>query len=142
LFTQNILYSPSFFVSNCDILIDANYSDILNYHKINENKITMITSLKSFKVPYGIVDLDDSGLIKKTREKPEYNHLINTGMYVVEPELLEFIPDGEFFHITELIEICIDKGFKVGTYPVSEDSWLDMGQFDEMDNMLQKLGVQ
>ncbi|MRH41223.1 CBS domain-containing protein [Aquibacillus halophilus] len=132
----------SFFVSNCDILIDANYSDIYNYHQKNENKITMITSLKNFKIPYGVVDLDESGTINKTREKPEYTHLINTGMYIVEPDLLDYIPGSEFFHITELIDLCIEKGFKVGTYPVSEDSWLDMGQFDEMENMIKKLGIE
>ncbi|MBB6454538.1 dTDP-glucose pyrophosphorylase [Salirhabdus euzebyi] len=130
-----------FFISNCDILIDANYSDIYNFHQKNENKITMITSLKNFKIPYGIVDLDDSGIIKETQEKPEYTHLINTGMYIVEPDLLDYIPENQFFHITELIDLCIAKGYKVGTYPVSEDSWLDMGQFDEMDNMIKKLGV-
>lgn len=137
---KNKLKSP-FFVSNCDILIDANYSDIYNYHKKNHNKITMITSLKNFKIPYGVVKLDSSGLVNQTREKPEYNHLINTGMYLVEQELIDFIPEDTFYHITELIDFCIKQGLKVGTYPVSEDSWLDMGQFDQMENMIKKLGV-
>lgn len=130
----------SFFVSNCDILIDADYSDIYNYHKKNENKITMITSLKNFTIPYGVVELNDSGLINKTVEKPEYNYLVNTGMYVIEPELLEYVPKNQFFNITELVDMSISKGIKVGTYPVSENSWLDMGQVDEMAKMIKKLG--
>ena len=73
--------------------------------------------------------------------KPEYNYLINTGMYIIEPELINYIPHNEYFDITELINLCIQKGIKVGTYPVSEESWLDMGQFDEMDRMIKKLGV-
>lgn len=131
----------TFFISNCDILIDANYSNILNYHKVNNNKITMITSLKNYTVPYGVIELDYSGLIKSTVEKPEYNFLVNTGMYVVEPELIDMVPENQFFNITELIDICIKNDIKVGTYPVTENSWLDMGQFNEMGIMMEKLGI-
>ncbi len=131
----------SFFVSNCDILIDADYSDILDYHRKNNHHMTVITSLKNFKIPYGVVELDCSGAIHKTREKPEYNYLVNTGLYLIEPELINMIPNNRVFHLTELVDLCITKGLKIGTYPVRENSWLDMGQFDEMENMLKKLGV-
>jgi dTDP-glucose pyrophosphorylase len=131
----------TFFMSNCDILIEANYSDILNYHLENNNKITMITSLKNYKIPYGVVELDCDGIIKATKEKPEYNFLVNTGMYIIEPSLIEMIPENQFFNITDLIEACIKKGLKVGTYPVSENAWLDMGQFNELEIMIDKLGI-
>jgi dTDP-glucose pyrophosphorylase len=131
----------TFFMSNCDILIEANYSDILNYHLENNNKITMITSLKNYKIPYGVVELDCDGIIKATKEKPEYNFLVNTGMYIIEPSLIEMIPENQFFNITDLIELCIKKGLKVGTYPVSENAWLDMGQFNELEIMIDKLGI-
>lgn len=131
-----------FFVSNCDILVDADYSSIFEYHRKNKNKITMVTSLKKFKIPYGVVKIDDSGVVNGTVEKPEKTHLINTGMYIIEPELIDYVPFDEFYDITELIDLCIEKGIKVGTYPVSEDAWLDMGKFDEMENMTKKLGVE
>lgn len=131
----------TFFISNCDILIDGNYSDMLNYHRENKNKVTMITSMKNYAIPYGVVELDCQGNIANTREKPEYNFLVNTGMYIIEPELLKMIPENEFFDITELIDQCIKKELRVGTYPVSENSWLDMGQFNEMENMIEKLGI-
>lgn len=129
----------TFFVSNCDILIDANYADILDFHKQNQNKITMITSLKHYTIPYGVINLDQSGQIRETTEKPEYNFLVNTGMYVLEPEVLSLIPKNEFYHITELIDACIVKGIKVGTYPVTEQAWLDMGEFTEMERMTERL---
>ncbi|MBF8983790.1 nucleotidyltransferase family protein [Lutibacter sp. B2] len=137
LLKQNL--NTTFFLSNCDILIEANYSDIYNYHKKNKNKITMITSLKNFKIPYGVIEIDELGLITTTKEKPEYNYLVNTGMYLIEPELIELIPKDQFFNITELVDICIAKKIKVGTYPVSENSWLDMGQIDEMNKMIDVL---
>lgn len=131
----------TFFVSNCDILIDGNYSNMLKYHKENKNKITLITSLKHFVIPYGIVELDQNSLVEKMNEKPEYDYLVNTGMYILEPEILKDIPENEFYHITELINDYIKKGEKVGVYPVSEKSWLDMGQLKEMESMIESLGV-
>lgn len=131
----------TFFVSNCDILIDANYSDILKYHKKNKNKITVITSLKHYTIPYGVVELDYEGCINSTKEKPEYSFLVNTGMYILEPETLKDIPQDEFFHITDLIEMYLKEGEKVGTYPVTDKAWLDMGEFKEMEKMIEILGV-
>lgn len=130
----------TFFVSNCDILIDANYSDIIKYHKKNNNKITVITSLKNYTIPYGVINLSENGDISSTKEKPEYNFLVNTGMYVLEPDVLEDIPENEFYHITYLIDKYIEEGKKVGTYPITENCWLDMGEFKEMERMVEKIG--
>lgn len=130
----------TFFVSNCDILIDANYSDIIKYHKKNNNKITVITSLKNYTIPYGVINLSENGDISSTKEKPEYNFLVNTGMYILEPDVLEDIPENEFYHITYLIDKYIEEGKKVGTYPITENCWLDMGEFKEMERMIEKIG--
>ncbi len=129
----------TFFVINCDVLIEANYSDILKYHKKNNNKITVVTSLKNYKIPYGVIELSDTGNIINTIEKPEYNFLVNTGMYILEPEVLDDIPSNKFFNITDLIDNYINIGKRVGTYPVTNNSWLDMGEFKEMERMVNKI---
>ena len=129
----------TFFVSNCDILVDADYIDILKYHKRNNNLITMVTSLKNYKIPYGIIKLSNDGQIIGTTEKPEYDYLVNAGFYVLEPETLVDVPENTFFHITDLINKYIKEGKKVGTYPITENSWLDMGEIKEMDRMIKKL---
>jgi dTDP-glucose pyrophosphorylase len=131
----------TFFVSNCDILIEGNYSDMMKYHKENKNKITLISSLVHYTVPYGVIVIDEDGSVKEMKEKPEYDYLVNTGMYILEPECLKDVPEETFFHITDLINKYIDEGEKIGVYPVSESAWLDMGQFKEMENMMEKLGV-
>ncbi|WP_233879572.1 nucleotidyltransferase family protein [Virgibacillus halodenitrificans] len=131
----------TFFVSNCDILIEGNYSDMMKYHKENNNKITLISSLVHYTVPYGVIVIDEDGSVKEMKEKPEYDYLVNTGMYILEPECLKDVPEDTFFHITDLINKYIDEGEKIGVYPVSESAWLDMGQFKEMENMMEKLGV-
>lgn len=131
----------TFFLSNCDILIEGNYSDMLKYHKEQKAKITLITSLKHFTIPYGIVQINGDSIVKKMEEKPEYDFLVNTGMYILEPEVLNDIPEDKYFHITDLINNYISKGDKIGIYPISEGSWLDMGQFKEMEIMLERLGI-
>jgi len=131
----------TFFVSNCDILIEADYSKILEYHKKNNNLITMVTSLKNYVIPYGVITLNNEGNIKEMNEKPEYDYLVNTGVYLLEPEALDDIPENEFYHITDLINKYINEGKKVGTYPITENAWLDMGEFKEMERMREKLNI-
>ena len=128
----------TFFVSNCDILVEADYSEILKYHKENGYKITMVTSLKNYVIPYGVVEIEEGGSIKQMLEKPEFNFNVNTGLYILEAEILKDIPENEFFHITDLINMYIKKGEKVGIYPVTENSWMDMGEIKEMENMSKK----
>lgn len=134
--------TESFFVSNCDILVDANYDDILEYHKKSQNKITMVTSLKNYVIPYGVIKTDNQGCISTISEKPEYNFQVNTGLYVLEPEVLKDIPINEVFHITDLINQYVESGQRVGVYPVTENAWLDMGEIKEMQAMIQKLGIE
>lgn len=129
----------TFIVSNCDILIDADYADILKFHRQQKNKITLITSMKHFTIPYGVCEIENGGLLKNIREKPEYDLLVNTGMYILEVDVLADIPKNKLYNITDLIIDYLNKGRKIGVYPVSEKSWLDMGQFEALQEMLKHL---
>ncbi len=120
----------TFFVSNCDIIIEQDYSQILDYHRQNGNKITVVAALKHYHIPYGTIESADNGQLVSLIEKPDLTFKINSGMYILEPEILDML-DGEFVHITSLIENLIAKGDKVGVFPVSEKSWKDIGEWDE-----------
>lgn len=130
----------TFFLSNCDILIEADYADILDFHKINKNKITLITSMKQYVIPYGVCEIKNGGDLKRIREKPEYSFLINTGMYVLDPEVLSDIPKNKFYNITDLIIHCMKKKERVGVYPISEQSWIDIGEWEKLHDMMNRLG--
>ena len=132
-------YSSTFFMSNCDILIDGDYSDILRQHKEQGNIATMVCARKHVTIPYGTVDTSDSGQALRLNEKPEMMFITNTGLYVLEPEFLKRIPDHTFIHITDVLQGCIDAGKSVGVYQVPEESWLDMGQLDELERMKKRL---
>lgn len=133
--------NETFFISNCDILVDTDYTDVMDFHQKNKNDITFVASLKNTQIPYGVLKLDKDGLLESTVEKPEYSHLINTGMYLMEPRVLDFVPNNEFADLPDVIMNAKNAGFKVGVFPVSENSWLDMGQIKEMENMIDSLGV-
>lgn len=130
----------TFFLSNCDILIDGDYRSMYDYHKESGNKITVITSVKKFVIPYGVIKLNDGEQVEEIHEKPEQNILVNTGVYIVEPDVIGYIPENTFFHFTALIEECLQNGDKVGVYPISENSWMDMGQMGELEKMQKRLG--
>ncbi|WP_289127843.1 nucleotidyltransferase family protein [uncultured Clostridium sp.] len=129
----------TFFVSNCDILIDADYSKILDHHKKSGNKVTVVASVKNFTIPYGVFKLNENGNIQEIQEKPQYTYLINTGMYVIEPEVLEDIPENEFYNLPDIVERYMETGIPVGVFPISEQSWMDMGQINEMQSMIEKI---
>ncbi len=130
-----------FFVTNCDILILADYADIYDHHINAKNDITIVSALKNITVPYGVLDTGVNGELMAIREKPRNSYLINTGMYILDPKLIDLIPDKKEYHMTGLIDDVLKNGGKVGMYPVSEDSFLDMGEFSEMKRMEDKLNI-
>lgn len=128
-----------FFVSNCDSINEQDYRDVWDYHLQNHNDMTIVTMVKSFKIPYGVIETGADGLMTALKEKPEQTYQVNTGVYILNPELIDEIPEGEFFHITHLMEKVQARGGRVGCFPVSEHSWKDMGEWPEYLKMINVL---
>lgn len=131
----------TFILSNCDVLIIADMECVYKTHKAKNNKITFVCSMRDIVIPYGVIETDENGMIVNMKEKPELSYLINTGIYMIEPEVIQEINDGEFIHLPDLAKRYIEKGENVGVFPISEKSWLDMGQFNEMKNMIKSLEI-
>ncbi len=125
----------TFFFSNCDNLLTANYERILAFHKENQNVITMVCAYKNLSIPYGVVEIGVNGSIEKMKEKPVFSFLTNTGIYVVEPEVLEDIEDQVPIGFPDVIEKERMKGRRVAVFPVGESDWMDMGQMSELEKM-------
>ena len=123
--------TKTFFVSNCDILIEQDYGDVLDYHNEAGNDLTIIAVLKTLPVSYGLLESGINGQLKKLIEKPELTLNINSGMYILEPSIFNYIPDDTFYHISDLIHALLESNCKIGVYPVSEKSWIDIGTWDE-----------
>lgn len=128
-----------FFVSNCDSINEQDYRDVYDYHESNHNDLTIVTMVKSFKIPYGVIETGEDGLMVSLSEKPELTYQVNTGVYILNPGCIDEIPEGEFFHITHLMEKIKARGGRVGCFPVSEHSWKDMGEWPEYLKMIDVL---
>ena len=77
----------------------------------------------------------------KNTEKPEYDFLVNTGMYVLEPSVLQYIPENTFFNLTDLINKLLSTKAKVGVYPISAKSYLDIGQWKDYQDSIKTLNL-
>lgn len=133
------IINTDFFVTNCDILVNEDYSNVYDYHKKGDYIMTILGSMQHHRVPYGVMSIKDGGELNKIIEKPEYDFLVNTGMYVFSPKIFNYIPENKKFDITNLIEILKKNKEKIGVYPVSENSWLDVGQWDMYNNSMKKI---
>lgn len=129
----------TFFFTNCDTLINADYADVVQYHEKQGNAVTMVCAMKHFTIPYGVVELDGAGAYSRIAEKPEYNLMTNTGMYLVEPEVLGYVQDGVRQGFPDIVDKCCAAGLRVGVYPISEGSWMDMGQLEELEEMRRRM---
>lgn len=131
----------TFFAVNSDIIIYSNYPSILQFHKTHNYDLTIISSMRAHVIPYGVCELSNSGKLIDINEKPEYNFLVNTGFYVVEPKVLDLIPNNKKFDMIQLINKAKKKGMNVGVFPVSENSWVDVGQWSEYRKNINKFSL-
>ncbi len=127
------------FISNCDIIIRSDLDQILSSHKNKKNDLTIVTAIKNFKIPYGVCHTNNQGIFKKIEEKPNYNALVNTGLYVINPKVVKLIPKNKKFDITDLINTAKEKKYKIGIFPIPDESWVDIGQWNEYRSAAKKL---
>ena len=123
--------NDTFIVTNCDNIIDIDFEGFLEHHHKGNYDISLVASAKEYIIPYGTCVVDDKGGLSHINEKPKYDFLINTGLYAVEPKILDLIPKNEFFHITHLIEKVKSAQGKIGVFPIDDESWIDVGQWAE-----------
>lgn len=135
------MLDSTFVLTNCDILIEADMGEALKLHEQQRNAVTIFASLKSFAIPYGSIEIGEGGEIANMVEKPEIPLLVNTGCYIVEPSVFAHIDEDEQIGFPDIIERCREAGENVGVYPISDKSWLDMGQLDGLQSMSQRLNA-
>ena len=127
--------TQTFFVSNCDILVDVNYVKAIEHHNKNGNAFTIIGALKKVSVPYGVIRLNEEGF-DGIEEKPEVPLIVNTGVYVLEPDCIDMIRKNEKLDMPDQITRVRDRGGKVGVFPVHR-KWIDIGQWGEYKQALE-----
>lgn len=121
----------SFLVMNGDLMTDLDYRSLVKFHRESNCCMTVCVRRHSIKIPYGVIEMSSDNLtIGQVVEKPDHEFLVNAGIYMLEPEMVELIPKGEFFDMVQLMNSALAKGWNVGAFPVLE-YWKDIGQHDQ-----------
>ena len=127
-------------VTNCDVVIQTDYAELVSFHRENKYDLTLVASLKDYHIPYGVCELEKGGSLARITEKPQYSFLVNTGMYVVRRDRLGLIPEQTRCDMTDFISQIKNVGGRIGVFPVSEQSWTDIGEWAEYRKALDSLG--
>jgi NDP-sugar pyrophosphorylase family protein len=130
--------SDTFFLTNCDILVEMSYRSAYREHARQKNAITVVGVLKHLNVPYGVITMAD-GDFACIDEKPDYHFVVNAGVYIIEPECLALIDpsrgENGMFHMTDLIKSAYAEGMKIGVFPAHR-KWVDIGQWNEYNKLI------
>ena len=118
-----------FLVMNGDVLSDMDYSLFLEEH-IKSKEIFSVASYRRIqKVDYGVLE-GDGNVLKKFNEKPEFPFVVSMGIYAVSNNIMQYIPDNQYFGFDMLMMELLDKGIKVRTQEY-EGYWMDIGRPDD-----------
>ena len=121
--------SEPFFVMNGDLLTNVNFEHIFNYHTLHKATATMCVREYDYEVPYGVVKMNDNK-ITAIAEKPVQKFFVSAGIYMLSPEILDLIPQDEFYDMPALFEKLIKLSKNVISFPIRE-YWLDIGRMEE-----------
>jgi len=118
-------------VINGDILTTLSLEALLDYHVNLNSDATMCTREFEYQVAYGVVNLDGTR-ITSLEEKPIQKYLINGGIYVLNPQVLKYIPKNLYFDMTSLFQALLKEGKNVHAHSLN-DSWIDIGQIEDYE---------
>jgi dTDP-glucose pyrophosphorylase/predicted transcriptional regulator len=128
-----------FIVTNCDTILEGSYHDFIQWHHNHKNIMTIIGSHREFTVPYGVLCMNN-GVLERIDEKPKLDLFINTGTYMFDPSIFDFIKDRQHLDMDKLIAlVTVQRAERVGVYP-HWGGWFDIGQWDEYRKSLKELG--
>jgi len=127
-----------FFVMNGDLLTKVNFEHMLDFHLSGKATATMGVREYDFQVPYGVVNIMD-GQIQSIEEKPVHKFFVSAGMYILDPECIDLIPQSEFYDMPTLFEKMIALGLNTTSFPLRE-YWLDIGRIEEYEKANREYG--
>ena len=130
----------TFLAMNGDVLTTLDYRKLMDVHRAAGNVATIATHRRIVKTEYGVLHLDgrrgETERVTDYEEKPELAYTVSMGVYVLEPEALEHIPDGQPFDIPDLVLALLEAGKPIGSY-LYDGYWLDIGRHDDYEQALE-----
>jgi dTDP-glucose pyrophosphorylase len=124
-----------FFVANCDVLLDVDFKEILEYHKSEKADITIVSAKQTVDIAYGVLVIDENNNFKEISEKPSYEFYVNTGIYILSPNIIDLISLNEKIDMPELLERARKNGKKIKVYKTGS-KMIDIGKWDYYKELL------
>jgi len=122
-------FQDPFVVMNADMITNINLAHLLDYHDHEKVNATICVKDQDFELPYGVVEMENH-FLKSIEEKPILPYYVNTGIYVLNPSVLQYIPDNSFFYMTDLFTQLLEKKKQIACFPVRE-FWMDVGKKED-----------
>ena len=115
----------------------VDFRALFAYHREHRADFTVAVHQHNVEVPYGVVTCADT-FVESITEKPTLKFFVNAGIYLLEPSVFQFIPKGEPFDMTELIQRLLHEGRAVAAFPIAE-YWIDIGQHSDYEQAQQQV---
>jgi NDP-sugar pyrophosphorylase family protein len=128
--------SSTFLVMNGDVLTTLDYRELVKYHRAQGNLLTIATHKRSIKIDYGMMHLDVTSRVRAFEEKPEIVSPVSMGIYVMEPDVLEYIPEGAYFDFPDLVQALLADERRVGAY-LYDGLWFDIGRQEDYERAVE-----
>jgi len=126
----------SFIVSNSDVAVDMDVSDFIEFHRKSESLLTVAVAKQTVSIEYGVMEIDD-GQVFGFREKPTEEFCVSTGVYCMEPRILDYVPEGEAYGFDRLIEALLENKERVMAFDRTEN-WIDIGRIEDLRRAQEK----
>ena len=132
----------TFVMMNGDLVTTLDYREVVRAHRESGNLLTIATKARQVEIDYGVLRVENgngqTSRIVDIDEKPKLDFIVSMGIYVAEPEVLDFIPDHSYFDFPDLVEELLRSDVRVGAYEY-DGLWLDIGRHDDYDQAVKLL---
>jgi NDP-sugar pyrophosphorylase family protein len=134
----------TFIAMNGDVLTNLDYAELVRYHQRHGNMLTIATHDRRIKIDYGVLHVQQLGRnggtqhrITEFQEKPEIVSTVSMGIYVMEPGILEYVPEGKAFDLPDLVQALLRANQPVGAFKY-DGLWFDIGRKEDYERAVQE----
>ena len=124
--------TDSFLVMNGDLLTTLDYTEMVKFHRKRSALATIACYQRDVKIDLGVIEMDSDNWVTNYIEKPTYHYAVSMGIYIFEPEILQYIPHGQRLDLPELVLQMVKVGQKVNVFNF-DGYWLDIGRPDDYE---------
>jgi NDP-sugar pyrophosphorylase family protein len=125
-----------FVVANGDVLTSLDFRDLLDHHSSHGRKVTICSFNKEVTISLGVLELKGDS-VEDYIEKPTYNYSVSMGIYVMNRDIVQYIPRNEYFDLPTLIKKLISQKEPINVYKF-EGEWHDIGREEDYKAVLDK----